>query len=103
MEVWEFDVDMVVSAAKRTFKGHTSMLWKEFEDHVLRILGDDTPKPIQLTYKITGDTRKMSFLNNEVDWNIAISCVHAKVKAAHKHPVSLEVKNVVSFYSLAIL
>ncbi|KAH8977576.1 hypothetical protein EDB86DRAFT_2837683 [Lactarius hatsudake] len=95
--VWEFDVNVILSiapgAAKRTFTAHTSMTWKEFEDEVLLRFGDDTLKPIKLVYKISGDTGRLSVLNNVVDWDSAITCVCNKIKTVRKRAVCLEVKN----------
>ncbi|KAI9439047.1 hypothetical protein H4582DRAFT_2075679 [Lactarius indigo] len=97
--VWEFDMNIILSAvqdaAKRTFTGHTSMLWKEFEDEVLLGFGDNTPKPIKLVYKVSGDTGRWSLLNNSINWDSAITCVYNKIKTVCKCAVCLEVKNVV--------
>jgi len=93
-------VDVIMSTAKRTFTAHTSMTWQEFKDEVSMRLGDDTPKPIQLAYKICGDVGRMSVLNNVVDWDSALTRVCTKVKTVRRRPVSLDVKNTVSSYDL---
>ncbi|KAH8977708.1 hypothetical protein EDB86DRAFT_2817057 [Lactarius hatsudake] len=50
-------------------------------------------KPIKLVYKISGDTGRLSVLNNVVDWDSAITCVCNKIKTVRKRAVCLEVKN----------
>jgi hypothetical protein len=98
IEAWEFEVDVVMGTTKRSFTAHTSMLWKDFEDKVLRQL-DDTPKPVKLAYKIPGDKGKMSRLENYVDWDSALTRLCAKIKKA-RTLVGVEVKNTVSSHDL---
>ena len=96
MSVWSFDVDVITGTAKRTFTAHTSVRWQVLVDEIMINLGN-SPKPVQLVCKITGDTGRMSHLNNVVDWDTILTRLITKVKAARTHAVSLEVKNVVSF------
>ena len=72
------------------------MRWQVLVDKIMINLGN-SPKPVQLVCKITGDTRRMSHLNNVVDWDTILTRLITKVKAARTCAVSLEVKNVVSF------
>ena len=96
MSVWSFDVDVVTGNVKRTFTANTSIRWQVLVDEVMINLGD-SPKPVQLTCKVTGDTGRMSHLNNVVDWDTILTRLINKVKTARTHAVSLEIKNVVSF------
>ena len=97
LQVWEFNIDVVAADAKRSFTANTSMTWVKFEEEVVTRLDDDTPKPIQIAYKSTGDTGKLTHLKNVVDWDDVLTHLCAKMKMAHKHAVQVEIKNVVSF------
>ena len=95
MSVWSFDVDVVTGTAKRTFAAHTSMTWQVLVDEIMINLGD-SPKPVQLMCKVTGDTGRMLHLNNVLDWDTIVTHPITKVKTARTSAVSLEIKNVVS-------
>ena len=96
MSVWLFDVDVVMGTVKRTFTAYTSLMWQVLVDKVMINLGN-SPKPVQLVCKVTGNTGRMLHLNNVVDWDTILTCLITKVKTAHTHAVLLEIKNVVSF------
>ena len=88
-----------MGVVKQSFMTHTSMTWVGFKEEVLTHLSD-TPKLVQLAYKITSNTGKMSYLNNAVDWDTALTCLCAKVKMVRIHAVRMEIKNIVSFHDL---
>ncbi|KAH9009474.1 hypothetical protein EDB85DRAFT_2162692 [Lactarius pseudohatsudake] len=90
--VWEFDVSVASSEAKSVFKGHSAMSWDELQTEVLRRL-HDTVLPVQLGYKISGDLGKMSYLSSEEEWEAALTRLNAKIIAARKNAVSLEIQN----------
>ena len=79
MSVWSFDVDIVTGTAKRTFTAHTSMTWQILVKTIMINLGD-SPKAIQLVCKVTGDTGRISHLNNIVDWDMILTHLITKVK-----------------------
>jgi hypothetical protein len=91
---------VIASAAKKSFTAHTALTWDKFSNDVSIRLGDDTPKPIQLAYRISGESGKMIVLDNVVEWDDALMRICAKIKAARKHAVNLEVKNLVSVCEL---
>ena len=93
--VWEFEVHVASSVAKNVFNGHSAMKWNDFERWVLRNL-DGIVLPVQLAYRVSGDVGKMSFLKDKVDWTTVLACIDTKVLLAHKNPVSIEVRNLVS-------
>lgn len=93
--VWEFEVHVASSVAKNVFNAHSAMKWDEFERKVLKSL-DGVVLPVQLAYRVSGDTGKMSYLKDEADWVSALTRIDAKVPLARKNPVSIEVRNLVS-------
>ncbi|KAI9431294.1 hypothetical protein BJY52DRAFT_1232177 [Lactarius psammicola] len=68
--VWEFDVSVVLSEAK-----------------------------IQLAFRVSGVSGKLSYLNNEADWESALNSVNTKITTARKNAVSLEVRNIAKLSS----
>ena len=62
--VWEFEVHVALSVAKNVFNAHSAMKWDEFERKVLKSL-DGVVLPVQLVYRVSGDTGKMSYLKDE--------------------------------------
>ena len=93
--VWEFEVHVALSVAKNVFNGHSAMKWIEFERQVLKNL-DGVVLPVQLAYQVSGDVRKMSYLKDKADWMAVLARIDTKVLLAHKNPVSIEVRNLVS-------
>jgi hypothetical protein len=63
----------------------------------------DRPRDVvRLGYRITGDSRAMTYLSCEFEWNAALERVKQKVLAARTHAVSMELKNMVSRVFLTI-
>ncbi|KAH9026936.1 hypothetical protein EDB83DRAFT_2319709 [Lactarius deliciosus] len=90
--VWEFDVSVASSEAKSVFKGHSAMSWDELQMEVLKRLRD-TALPVRLGYRMSGDLGKMSYLSSEGEWEAALTRLNAKIIAARKNAVSLEIQN----------
>jgi hypothetical protein len=95
LPVWEFEANITSGEASRVFKSHSAMEWSEFEKEVLKQL-DGMVLPVQLAYRLSGDTSKMFYLTNEADWASALKRLDAKISSARKNTVSMEVRNVVS-------
>jgi len=94
--VWEFDAHVASSVAKSRLEAHTAMTWSEFEREVLKRL-DGAVMPVQLAYRISGDTGMMSYLKDDADWADAIRRLEAKIPLTRKHAVSIDIRNLVSF------
>lgn len=86
---------VVSSVAKSLLKAHSAMSWGEFEREVLKHL-DGAVLPVQLAYRLSSDTGKMSYLKDDTDWADALRRLDVKAPAAHKNAVSMEVRNLVS-------
>jgi hypothetical protein len=95
LAVWEFDVHVVSTVAKSLLKAHSAMSWNEIEHRVLKLL-EGAVLPVQLAYKLSGDTRKMTYLKGDSDWAEALRCLDARARVVRKNAVSMEVRNLVS-------
>ncbi|KAI9452633.1 hypothetical protein BJY52DRAFT_1226005 [Lactarius psammicola] len=91
--VWEFDVSVISSEAKSVFQAHSAMGWEEFRKEVLKRLRD-TVLPVQLAFRVSGVSGKLSYLNDEADWESALNSINTKITTARKNAVSLEVRNI---------
>lgn len=85
---------MVSSHAKREFSAVTDMSWMEFRHQVVLHL-DSNVNPVELAYKVSGDTGKASHLKNEADFEMAIGRVYQRASSARTRAVSMEIKNIV--------
>ena len=94
LPVWEFDVSVISSEAKSVFQAHSAMGWEEFRKEVLKRLRD-TVLPVQLAFRVSGVSGKLSYLNDKADWESALNSVNTKITTARKNAVSLEVRNIV--------
>ena len=92
--VFKFQVDVVSGHAKREFSAVTDMSWMEFHCQVVSHL-DANGDPVELAYKVSGDTGKASHLKNKADFEMAIGRVYQRASAARTRAVSMEVKNMV--------
>jgi hypothetical protein len=96
--VWEFIVEVHSNHVKQTFRARTDMSWQDFA--ALAYDRFDKPrKEIELGYKLNGESG-MSDLTCESEWNDAIICVKAKIVAALRRAVTMDVKNMVSDVNL---
>ena len=73
------------------------MPWGDFADRAKAYL-DGTPKPIELAYKISGETGKPVVLAFQDDFETAMERVCTKAVHARTKAVSIEVKNLVSCF-----
>lgn len=85
---------VVVNDSKHEFSAETDMSWEDFRSRATAHL-DGTPKPIQLTYKISGESGA-SHLDNSDDFDAAMGHVRAKATRAHSKAVNMEIRNRVS-------
>lgn len=85
---------MVSGHAKREFSAVTDMSWMEFRHQVVSHL-DSNGDPVELAYKVSGDTGKASHLKNEDDFEMAIGRVNQRASNARTRAVSMEIKNMV--------
>lgn len=99
LAVWDFDVHVASTVAKQLFKAHSALSWNEFEREVLKRL-DGAVLPVQLAYKLSCDTGKMSYLKDDTDWADALRRLDEKAPGRRKNAVSMEVRNLVSLSGL---
>jgi hypothetical protein len=79
--VFKFQVDVISGSAKREFSAETDISWVEFQRLVLLYL-DGKEGPIELAYKVSGDTGKASHLKNEDDFGVAMGRVYQRASNA---------------------
>jgi hypothetical protein len=80
---------------RRSFSAHTNMTWMEFVNKAHQHF--DVPRAeVSLGYRLNGDTRMMSYLSCESEWNAALARLKEKVLAARTRAVTMELKNMVS-------
>jgi hypothetical protein len=84
---------------KHTFTANTAMGWPEF----LEKARDEFKKAqdgadVRLGYRFSGsgESRRMSQLECEYDWNLVMERMRGKAQSARKNPVALVLKNMVS-------
>ena len=92
--VFKFQVDVVSGHAKREFSAVTDMSWMDFRRQVFLHL-DSNGVPVELAYKVSGDTGKASHLQNEADFETVIGRVYQRASSARTRAVSMEIKNIV--------
>lgn len=92
--VFKFQVDVISGHAKREFSAVTDMSWMEFRHQVISHL-DSHGDPVELAYKVSGDTGKASHLKNEGDYEMAIGRVYQRASNARTRAVGMEIKNIV--------
>ena len=92
--MWHFVVEVVDKNIKQTFDAQTNIEWLDFQDKVLHHL-EKASSEVWLVHRI-GETGAMLYLAGESDWDIAMCRLQGKIRSARTHPVSLEIKNVVS-------
>lgn len=93
--VFSFQVDVVAGEAKHEFTAETDITWDDFRSRVLVHL-DNAMHAVQLACKVSGDTGKLSHLNNVDDFNATIERLRQRAYNARTRAVCLEVKNIVS-------
>ena len=82
---------VTLSVAKNIVRAHSAMAWGEIEKLVLKNL-DGIVLPVQLTYRVSGDVGKMSYLKDDADWESVLACIDSKVPLARKNAVSIEIQ-----------
>ena len=85
---------MVSGHARREFCAVTDMSWIEFRHRVVSYL-DSNDNPVELAYKVSGDTGKAYLLKNEADFEMAIGQVYQRASSARTRAVGMEIKNMV--------
>ena len=63
----------------------------------------NTPQPIELAYKLFNVSKKVTILECESDWAMALAHICAKIVVVCKNPVAIDIKNMVSLYIAVIL
>lgn len=70
------------------------MKWLDFQERARSHFSDDVR--IGYRFNTRADTRQLTELNCESEWNAAMGKLHAKAKAARQHEVGLELREMVS-------
>lgn len=85
-----------MNSTKQVFSAETDMSYEHYRERILNALGDATPQPIQLVYRVSGDGGGYSALTTEDDFEPAMEKVVARARVARSKAVVVEVKNLVS-------
>jgi hypothetical protein len=97
--VWKFVVDVNDGHVRRAFTANTNTAWIEFVTKAHQHF--DRPRDdVRLGYRITGDSRAMSYLSCDFEWKAALERVKQKILASRTRAVSMELKNMVSCSTL---
>jgi hypothetical protein len=91
-------VEVTSDKIKHSFSADTSMSWNDFTKRAYERFREGSDD-VRLGYRITGDTRAMSYLGCGYDWNFAMGHLKERVIAARTRPVGMELKNMVSVNS----
>ena len=89
-------VDVNDNHEKHSLCANTGMGWLEFKDRAVSQF--KTNSDVRLGYRISGsgDSRGITNLGCESDWNDAMTRMKEKVQSARTRAVTMELKNLVS-------
>jgi hypothetical protein len=93
--VWQFLVNIIDERVKHSFSVQTNTAWRDFVDMAHQHI-DKPRSDVRLGYRISGDTRAMSYLASEYDWDMLLRHVRERVVVARTRAVMVDVKNMVS-------
>ena len=80
---------------KRKFQARTDMSWQEFTDIAYDWFRKDRDK-VLMGYKFVGASGGVTELASESEWKNAMVCMKEKIRSAHTHSVTMELRNMVS-------
>ena len=95
MIVFHFQTTVFTRDVKQEFNAETDISWEDFADRAKAFL-DDTPKPIKLALKITGEAGKPTLILDTTAFRGVMARLVDKAMHARSKAVSVEVKNLVS-------
>ena len=88
--MFAFQIDVLDGEQSETFHADTDIMWAEFRNRIVRILGD--PHKVQLSGKIVGEG-KWGILDGAEGLGALMQRLVQKANNARTKAVALEVKN----------
>lgn len=92
-------MEVIDGNIRRTFEAQTNMKWLDFYKEAHKRFSKPHSE-VELGYRIGDKTGAVSYLGCESEWDKALCQLREKVQAARTRPVSMDIKNIVSYTAL---